>query len=64
MRQRMERAAAFAWLYDEHRPSPCEGDPMHLSAELIGGVVTLVGLGILAFASVRSIGRRGSSAEG
>lgn len=37
---------------------------MHLSAELIGGVVTLVGLGILAFASVRSIGRRRSSAEG
>ncbi|EHN75379.1 hypothetical protein SMCF_5119 [Streptomyces coelicoflavus ZG0656] len=37
---------------------------MHLSAELIGGVVALVGLGILAFASVRSIGRRGSSAEG
>lgn len=37
---------------------------MHLSAELIGGVVTLVGLGVLAFASIRSIGLRGSSAEG
>ncbi|MDV6288141.1 hypothetical protein R2F25_09935 [Streptomyces sp. UP1A-1] len=30
---------------------------MHLSAELIGGAVTLVGLGILTLASIRSIGR-------
>ncbi len=37
---------------------------MHLSAELIGGVVALAGLGVLAFASIRSIGRRGSSAGG
>ena len=37
---------------------------MHLSAELIGGAVTLVGLGILAVASIRSICRRGSSARG
>jgi hypothetical protein len=37
---------------------------MHLSAELVGGAVTLVGLGILTLASIRSIGRRGSSAEG
>ncbi|MFC8569834.1 hypothetical protein ACFUIW_29200 [Streptomyces sp. NPDC057245] len=37
---------------------------MHLSAELLGGAVTLVGLGILTFASVRSIGRRGTPAEG
>ncbi|MFJ8656749.1 hypothetical protein ACIRNU_30810 [Streptomyces rochei] len=37
---------------------------MHLSAELIGGAVTLVGLGILTRASIRSIGRRGSSAGG
>lgn len=37
---------------------------MHLTAELIGGAATLVGLGILALASIRSIGRRGSSAEG
>ncbi|MBZ6141509.1 hypothetical protein [Streptomyces olivaceus] len=36
---------------------------MHLSAELIGGGVTLVGLGILTYASVRSIGRRGTPAE-
>ncbi|CAM5466146.1 hypothetical protein STENM327S_00608 [Streptomyces tendae] len=35
---------------------------MHLSAELVGGGVTLVGLAVLAFASVRSICRRGSSA--
>ncbi len=37
---------------------------MYLSAELIGGLLSLFGLGILTFASVRSIGRRGSSAEG
>jgi hypothetical protein len=37
---------------------------MHLSAELVGGAVTLVGLGILTLASIRSIGRRGSSAAG
>jgi hypothetical protein len=37
---------------------------MHLSAELVGGAVTLIGLGILTLASIRSIGRRGSSAEG
>ncbi|MGQ3553933.1 hypothetical protein [Streptomyces rochei] len=37
---------------------------MHLSAELIGGAVTLVGLGILTLASIRSIVRRGSSAGG
>ncbi|WP_269960352.1 hypothetical protein [Streptomyces mutabilis] len=35
-----------------------------LSAELIGGGATLVGLGILALASIRSIGRRRSSAGG
>ncbi len=37
---------------------------MHLSPELIGGAATLVGLGILALASIRSIGRRGTSAGG
>ncbi len=37
---------------------------MHLSAELIGGAASLVGLGILTLASIRSIGRRGSSAGG
>jgi hypothetical protein len=37
---------------------------MHLSPELIGGAATLVGLGILTLASVRSICRRGSSAGG
>lgn len=37
---------------------------MHLTAEMIGGAVTLVGLGILTLASVRSIGRRRSSARG
>jgi hypothetical protein len=37
---------------------------MHLSAELIGGAATLVGLGFLTLASIRSIGRRGSSAGG
>jgi hypothetical protein len=37
---------------------------MHLSAELIGGAATLVGLGILTAASIRSICRRGSSARG
>jgi len=31
---------------------------MHLSAELIGATVGLVGLGILTLASVRSITRR------
>ncbi|MDQ0406804.1 hypothetical protein J2S50_005353 [Streptomyces sp. DSM 40167] len=36
---------------------------MHLSAELIGGLLSLAGLGILTFASIRSIGRRGSSVE-
>jgi hypothetical protein len=37
---------------------------MHLTAELVGGALTLIGLGILTLASIRSIGRRGSSAEG
>ncbi|MFD4257550.1 hypothetical protein ACFWR9_07945 [Streptomyces sp. NPDC058534] len=37
---------------------------MHVSAELIGGLLSLVGLGILTCASIRSIGRRGSSVEG
>lgn len=37
---------------------------MHLSAELVGGGATLVGLGFLFLASIRSIGRRGSSAGG
>ncbi len=37
---------------------------MHLSAELIGGAVALLGLGILTLASIRSICRRGSSAGG
>lgn len=37
---------------------------MHLSAELVGGAATLLGLGILTLASIRSIGRRGSSARG
>jgi len=37
---------------------------MHLTAELAGGAVALLGLGILTVASIRSIGRRGPSAEG
>jgi hypothetical protein len=37
---------------------------MHLSAELVGAASALVGLGFLTLASIRSIGRRGSSAGG
>ncbi|CQR61274.1 Hypothetical Protein sle_18120 [Streptomyces leeuwenhoekii] len=37
---------------------------MHATAELIGAVAALVGLGFLTLASVRSIGRRRSSARG
>ncbi|CAM5251102.1 hypothetical protein SVIOM342S_03383 [Streptomyces violaceorubidus] len=35
---------------------------MHLSAELVGGGVTLVGLAVLAFASIGGRLARGSSA--
>ncbi|WP_284432270.1 hypothetical protein [Streptomyces sp. TUS-ST3] len=34
------------------------GGPVHTTAELIGAAATLVGLGILTLASVRSISRR------
>ncbi|GAA4007831.1 hypothetical protein GCM10022384_62190 [Streptomyces marokkonensis] len=46
------------------------GGPLHVSAELTGGAVTLLGLGILTLAGIRGsggirgIGRRRSSARG
>ncbi|GGQ35327.1 hypothetical protein GCM10010279_50230 [Streptomyces mutabilis] len=71
----MRAACLNVCLYEERRPiadrsptvAPPPGGPMHLSdlsAELIGGGATLVGLGILTLASIRSIGRRRSSAGG
>ncbi|MFH8973885.1 hypothetical protein [Streptomyces sp. NPDC017890] len=71
VRLRIPQVIGFACLYDKHRPIAVRfpavaapGGSMHLIAELIGGAVTLVGLGILTLASIRSIGRRGPSARG